>query len=71
MIADKVSNLKHDSEDMMDVDEGNEESKVFFWEKWASFSDEKEDTPTFYEVASDPRIREVIRNFESKILPSR
>lgn len=50
------------------VDKGHNESKVFFWEKWASSLNEKEDKLFFYEVSKDPRIREVIRNFESRII---
>jgi hypothetical protein len=47
----------------------SKKGKLYFWEKWAlKPKDEKEDKISFYEVEDDPTIREVIRNFESKIL---
>lgn len=50
------------------VDTTHSESKVFFWEKWASTTEGDEDKFNFYEIENDPRIREVIRNFESRII---
>ena len=41
---------------------------MFFWEKWASTTEGDEDKFNFYEIENDPRIREVIRNFESRII---
>lgn len=50
-------------------DSGPNQKQIYFWEKWAYKPDDKKmDKPNFYKVDENPKIREVIRNLESKII---
>lgn len=64
----KISQRKEEINSSVFVDDTISKSKVFFWEKWAFSGDSVDDKLNSYELDDDPKIREVIKNFESRII---
>lgn len=67
--SNRINSNKKSTSISKDHSRDSKKGKLYFWEKWASKPEEEnEDKLSFYEVEEDSSIREVIRNFESKII---